>query len=461
MPPQLALSLCTAFVLYLLRLDRKQSPRVSRAVWLPTIWSLLAGSRSLSSWLMNQGEDRLSGSPMDQFFEGSLMLATVIILMRRKVNWAQVFRSNLFLLVLLGYMLMSVVWSDIPDVTFRRWLKEFGVAAMAFLLLTERSPREAVESLLRRTVYILIPFSVLVIKYYQQYGVSYSPWTGEIQWGGVALQKNGLGRLCMISVFFIMWTWTRRRVRRENPGAKYQVPVEILLLMMTVWLLKGPSLWAASVTAMCALIAGLVLLASLCLMQKYHVHLRPSVYAVMLASIMILGIISPFNKGKTVGGLGSMVGRNSTLTGRTDIWASLVPDVEKRPLLGYGFSSFWTPRSRSTHIVAEAHNGYLEVWLGLGIVGLVITVVFILSCSFKAIKALDADYFWGSFCLCFVFMASIHNISESSFDSFDRHLMMIVLFISVSGSRLVPHVVSFKQRAQASSETNFEPALTA
>ena len=82
--------------------------------------------------------------------------------------------------------------------------------------------------------------------------------------------------------------------------------------------------------------------------------------------------------------------------------------------------------------IAEAHNGYLEVCLGLGLVGLILTAMFLLSSTRRATALLIHDYDWSSLCICILLMAAVHNISESSFDSFQRLLMAMVLVLSVS-----------------------------
>jgi O-antigen ligase len=71
------------------------------------------------------------------------------------------------------------------------------------------------------------------------------------------------------------------------------------------------------------------------------------------------------------------LGRNATLSGRTEIWTLVLRSIAKRPLLGYGFYAFWQglKGESANAIVAEnwvfgyAHNGYLEICLQLGLVG--------------------------------------------------------------------------------------------
>ena len=54
------------------------------------------------------------------------------------------------------------------------------------------------------------------------------------------------------------------------------------------------------------------------------------------------------------------------------------------PLLGYGFAGFWTMMRVAEHEIGQADNGYLEIWLQLGLVGLLLTVAWLLSCARKA-----------------------------------------------------------------------------
>lgn len=72
-----------------------------------------------------------------------------------------------------------------------------------------------------------------------------------------------------------------------------------------------------------------------------------------------------------------VLGKNSTLTGRTQLWGLILNSISRRPLLGYGYNGFWlglrgeslTIIAASGWIVPHAHNGLLDVLLGLGVVG--------------------------------------------------------------------------------------------
>jgi len=171
---------------------------------------LYIGSKPLGAWLQQPSESLEAGSPLDRLFLIILMSAALIVLFKRGFDWAGTIRENAWLVLLIMFMLISVVWSDIPGISFKRWIKEFQAVLIAFVVLSEPSARRAMESILRRTTYVLIPFSLLLIKYFPIYGVEYGRWSGSRYWIGVTLQKNGLARLCIISAVFLIWSLLRR-----------------------------------------------------------------------------------------------------------------------------------------------------------------------------------------------------------------------------------------------------------
>ncbi len=98
-----------------------------------------------------------------------------------------------------------------------------------------------------------------------------------------------------------------------------------------------------------------------------------------MAAAVVASAIAVF---MLAGGSGTRVfGKSSTLTGRTDLWASLIEAVGERWPFGYGYQSFWTDSGRVTSVyrdsgvqLGSAHNGYLDVALSLGVVGLILTM---------------------------------------------------------------------------------------
>jgi len=440
LPPILALILCTAFVLFLLRLERKQSPEMTRILWIPTIWMLYTASKPLSVWLLQSGADVESGSPLDRAFLLALICISLSILTRRKYNWHAAMKENAWLVVLIIFMLVSILWSDIPYISFKRWTREFQAVLMAFVVHSEPSPRQAMESILRRTIYILIPFSWLLIKYFPMYGRLYSGWSGGEQWIGVALQKNGLCRLCLIAIFFLIWSLIRRRQGHNPPVWKYQTHTEIFVLIITLRLMGGPGgSLSYSATANTALGVGFLVYLGFHLLKKFRINLGASIPMAIVAIIIIFGIVTLFAGGSNLKFYVSSVNRDPTLTERTEIWALLLPVAMQRPILGRGVGGFWTTRTITEFIVRESHSGYLDVLLNLGFVGILLVSSFLLSSCRKAHRELSYDFDWAVFWICFLIMALVHNITETSIDTLTSQLTAIILFLTVSSASVYSH----------------------
>jgi exopolysaccharide production protein ExoQ len=429
MPPPLALLICTIFVLFLLWLERKQSPDVSFASWIPIIWMMVIASKPLAIWFGTGGVDIESGSPLDRAFFSGILCLGLLILLKRKFNWFRAIKENIWVMVVIGYMLVSIIWTDIPYISFKRWIRELNAVVMAFMIASEPNPRQVLESLFRKTIYVLIPYSVLLIKYYPNFGVMYS-WSGGQMWTGICQHKNGLGRLCLISIFFLIWTLIRRWLGRDISVTGYQTTIEVFILILTLWLLKGSDSYSA--TSLVALAAGIATFVSLLWMKKHGIKIGSIMLMAIITFVIGFGITTVLVGGSTMGTFSSSLGRDSTLTGRTDIWAALLPVAMQHPFFGSGFGGFWTTLTRDKFQISECHNGYLEIILELGFVGILFFSIFMLSCCRKAIKALDHDFDWAGLWICFLIMTVIYNITESSINTFTSQLSAVVLFLSVS-----------------------------
>jgi O-antigen ligase len=127
--------------------------------------------------------------------------------------------------------------------------------------------------------------------------------------------------------------------------------------------------------------------------------------------------------------LPQILGRDSTLTGRTQIWTSLIRYAKRNIFLGYGFGGFWTTALRET-IAANAHSGYLDTILELGVTGLFIFSFFLISIINKATKLIENEWSIFLFFVSIVFMYLVHNISETLMGNFISLPSAMILFIS-------------------------------
>jgi O-antigen ligase len=121
------------------------------------------------------------------------------------------------------------------------------------------------------------------------------------------------------------------------------------------------------------------------------------------------------------GKLAQAVGRNPNLTERTDVWRILL-SLHTNPLVGTGYESFWVGRwlrlvweHKETAGLNEAHNGYLEVYLNLGLIGLLLLIGFLVS-SYRAMwKRLAPQTRFRSLALGLWTVLLFYNVTEAAF----------------------------------------------
>src|SRR5882672_10661482 len=200
MPSQLAAALFAGFILWLFIRDRKRSTTVSMAAWLPLIWAAIIGSRPITLWFggalsMETPDDYLKGSPIDMMIFLSLIVAGALVLVQRRMNWNELFANNTWLFIFFLYWGLSVAWSDYPFVGLKRWIKDLGNLIMVLVILSEEDPVQAVKTVFARCGFLLLPLSVLFIKYYPYLGRYYSRWSWTPVYCGVTTEKNALGCL--------------------------------------------------------------------------------------------------------------------------------------------------------------------------------------------------------------------------------------------------------------------------
>jgi O-antigen ligase len=390
---------------------------------------MVIASRPLAAWFLVAGEASMgneAGSVLDRWVLVGLAVPTIAILVRRNIDWGDCLRRHGWLMSLLAYMFLSTLWSQITLIAIRRCIREVIVVLMALALITEANPRQALESILRRTAYVLLPFSLVLIKYYPLLGVRYGKWSGALTWVGVTAQKNHLGRLCMISVLFLAFALYRRWRDRTSEGGRYVKWADISILLLAIYLLKGAEN-AYSATSLVTLALGLVTFLALHSARNVNLRLKQMV---LLASVIVLfafGVATPFLGGSGVAALTSSLGRDSTLTGRTEVWSDVLPEVEREPLLGHGFGSFWTDARRALYDIPTAHNGYLDILLELGVVGLGLYGFWLVSCTFTLCRALNRDYDWASMGISFLLMGLLYNTTESALNSLTEHMTAVTV----------------------------------
>ena len=401
-------------------LDRDKSIRTSKALWLPVVYLWVVGSRPVSAWLgvaAAAGTDvQLDGSPVDRALFAALLIAAICVLVQRGRRTLSFLNANGPILIYFLFCLVSILWSDFPLVAFKRWTKAIGDVLMILIVVTDEQPVPALRRLFSRTGFLLIPVSLLFIKYYPSLGRGYDRWSGAQIFTGVTLNKNSLGVITFVLLLGVVWR-VLALLRSDEMHRRKHLLAQGTLLVLGVYLLM---LTNSATSSVCFIIGtGLLLMTNLRFVRRHVATVHVFVLALVLtaSSFMLLG-------GAASGA--NALGRDATLTGRTNIWEAVIP-MAPNPLVGAGFESFWlSPRvyDRLARLfpglpLNEAHNGYIEVYLELGWVGLGLIGLISIDGYRRSVKAFRREPALGGLLIAYILCAMIYSVTEAGFRMMD------------------------------------------
>ena len=405
---------------------------------IPFLWYALASTRAIGRWVPGYMADSqisfTEGSPIDRVVYAILILFGIIVLLNRRFNWKEAVRSNKWVFALIFYALLSISWSNFPEVAIKRWIKLFGSAVMVFIILSGPTPVISISSLLRMCFLIHIPLDVVFVKYIRALGVG---WDGQglEMWTGLTTHKNVLGQVCMTAGLYFVWDIFKK-------PSKGRMALNIVYLFMLVYLMNGPG-YSRSATAMFCLFVGIIVFLWIQyaprdpeLLNRYFIKFACSVF--FLIAFSQLGIFF-FTENRSIGEVTiEMSGRDSTLTGRTDLWEDILKYASINPFTGVGYGSFWI--GNLSHNLwdkhfwhpEQGHNGYIDVYVELGMIGLFLFGGLLIS-AFRKIKSnIVANFEYGCFQISMFIMIIIHNLAETSFLRGDVDLWFMFLLVSLN-----------------------------
>lgn len=280
------------------------------------------------------------------------------------LRWKQFIRvtkRDIFLVLLVGIAIASIFWSASPEFTLRRSGLLLGTTLFGVYIATRYTTSEIMQ-LIVWTLSIGAVLSVMFAIALPQYGVM--PDSGA--WRGIYTHKNFLGRLMGLNAVFLLLLNPQKQTSRW--AVRFAIALSIGLVAMSTS--KGALVFLVILLTLMPLYRSL--------RWKYTIAIPFAVsFVVVLGSLLTLLLE---NLEYIVV---DKLGKDLTFTGRTYIWESVIGMIQQRPLLGYGYTAFWQGLEGPSVAVVSAvdwavphsHNGYLDLCLDLGIVGLTLFVL--------------------------------------------------------------------------------------
>jgi exopolysaccharide production protein ExoQ len=299
--------------------------------------------------------------------------------------------------------LASTSWSQDPSLTFRRAVMLLAPTILAAVLHVRYSYQSQVQLFFYAGLAAAL-VSIVVAILFPSYGLDRT--FVNQPWEGIFPQKNVCARAC---VFFML----PAVVMIGRSAKKTMLSVSTLTALGTVVFMTGSR--TGAVCAFAVLVVGLTL--------RIVPKLSRGAAFIMSSAGVICVAISIYLLSSDLQHLLFVLGNDGTLTGRTKIWQGAIHAIGKRPLLGYGYSAFWIGLKgeavqtilETKWLVPAAHNGWLDLLLQLGVVGVMLFLFSLLRALSTAGAALRyARGEAAEWCAGILLLTILYNIDESS-----------------------------------------------
>ncbi len=256
----------------------------------------------------------------------------------------------------------SKSWSIMPDDTGRRAFALVLTTVFGFCLGAGFSGRRMVQIIAAAALFLAVGSLIFAVAL-PRYGVEQTVNIGC--WRGLWDTKNALAAFMTVGALAAACAATLSDGHRK-------------LWATTFGLCLFDLLMSRGKTSLVCLLLGLVLLAVISLARQGPARAVLAVWA-SGAGVLAAGfgaVVAPDT-------FFHAIGKDPTLTGRTQIWTAVLGQVAQRPLTGFGFAAFWNKTSVPAMVVAkqtgwvapEAHNGWLDLLAQVGWVGLALTTL--------------------------------------------------------------------------------------
>ena len=312
---------------------------------------------------------------------------------------------------------ISMLWSIDPGITTRRSVALL-ISTIFGLVLAARYDWNGLVQRLAIVFGVLALFSFVFVFIDPERAIHNEIHIGA--WRGPWSEKNYLGSQ-MTRGFIIM---LGAFAMRPDRGWAW-IPLGMLCF--------GLVIMSTSKTALLACLVALGLYIILRIFRRYPFLRIPVVYGFISIAVglSVAMIVIP-------GEMLELIGKDRTLTGRTDIWDALIVSIKDKPWMGYGYGVYWGDQLGPSYYVRlqlqwgipSAHNGWIETWLSVGVIGV---MLFALHYIWTLLLALHRIVRGGSetyFAVLVVIVFLVFSLSESAV--LQQNDLSWVIFVAVS-----------------------------
>jgi len=363
------------------------------------------------------------------------MLALTLIAVRRDFGAAfRLLRDPVVVLVVayLAFAAMSLLWSYAPAISFRRLVLQAIVVLSVILpsaLATDR------DRMLERIL------SVIVMAVVLNFVVVLATPPGPLGHEGIYDHKNTLGSMMMFAICLCLYGAATRR-------GTLRIVFLACVVMAFVALVESRSKTSLGLAVMMPALTFM----AIAIARPVRMNVAAFVLFAAVFAIAAWFYISALT-GYTFADMSMLLFGDTTFTGRTIIWEFVLDVISRSPLVGQGYAAFWgvgagsivdTEAPALVARLQQAHNGFLDVFVETGLIGLIILLALIVATLLSAAKSLERQPALCWLAITLVLIVVSHNMLESSL--FRSYSLAWLLFLFAA---FLPRAGDFDRAANA------------
>lgn len=305
-------------------------------------------------------------------FNKIFLLTDVVVIYLLSLEWKQavyICIRNKYMLLFTLLVIASSLWSASPDMTSTRSLSLLGTNLFGLYFATRYSIKQQV-AIFVYTFMVIVFLSLLFIGGLPKYGIMGGVHAGA--WRGVFTHKNFLGRMMVMCIpLFVL------HLMDNNDSFKLKISIYLSLFFGLVLLIMSKST--------SSLIDLFTIFSAFVVFRTWRLRYISMIPTTLLVGFLVSGFYIWFKENSQA--IFLSLDKDPSLSGRTDLWAMLIDIGARKLWLGYGYGAFWTgfdgPSAEVWYAIdwhpPHAHNGFIDLFLTLGLVGLALLFISLLD----------------------------------------------------------------------------------
>lgn len=327
----------------------------------------------------------------------SMTVVAIVMIVRAKKRGAWTWNVlPFFLVVFLGFVTLSIAWSYYRGATALGLLITWMATLLGFSVAVSFSWPQILRALgiafrLILGLSVLFEFAISafvrhpVLPLWVDYGrTTHLPkllyWSRDLLFEGGKIQgivgnSSLLAMAALVGLIVFCVQWAGRSVNRR--AGVLWVTVAVANIVLT-----------RSATITVAIVVLALVLCAVLALRTAGARGTIAVYVALAA--LVVGAFAVVSRFSTA--ILAVLGKSEDLTGRLDIWQAVIALAQQRPVFGWGWVSWWVPWVAPFDTLAfeagvrqlHAHNAWLDVWLQVGLVGVLLFGLLVLSTGIRS-----------------------------------------------------------------------------